>query len=415
MDAPWSSRVTASRSLSEASGILRGAGNADAIGHGAAFVGDVDGDGRADVALTGWSSGARPVHVVSGLAFAGADDPIGSVARATISAPATWIGGVVPAGDLDADGLGDVWIGAPYRLISGASTGAVDLAAATVVVDPGPTRARGAVAGDLDGDGTPDLAVGTDEAVLVFRGPFSAGVTGASAAALRVASSSNEAPTGTVAAGDLDGDGRGALGAATPCGAASDHAVTLGAVDGATTGVVALSDRGALQWWIECPTDQGAFEASVVGDVDGDGHADLGFAGEARAFIASGPLAGGVNRAAAGLSVVAQTAAGEYLAGAPESPGDVDGDGGADLAFATSVAGSPTVALLRSGRTGVIADRGWDEVFSATSLDAPRMVVRGGGDADGDGVGDLLVATPPTNDPSAVGHAWLLSGANLLP
>ncbi len=405
------------RALADASGVLQGVSHTDAIAGPLSFVGDVDGDGRTDVAITGWSSGQRPVYVVSGAAMTGAHDEVSDVDLAVLTDPATTRrGGVLAAGDLDGDGHGDLWVGAPYRLVSGASVGTVDLTAATVVVNVGTGRSDDAAAGDLDGDGVADLVVSDDEDVLAFRGPFS-GVVGPEAAELRVrASGGGRVATGTVAMGDLTGDGDVELVAGSNCGEESLADLNIGGLDGDMTGTVALAERAAFEWWIECPRPGRAFEAAVLGDVDGDGHADLGLANEHHGFVLHGPLSGAVDPTSAAVVVEAEHdgGVGEYLHGAPVSPGDVDGDGLAEVAFAAHVRAVPQVGLIRGSRSGVVDEQGWDEVFAATTLDAERVVVRAGGDATGDGIGDLLVGAPPSSDPSAVGHAWLLSGVDIL-
>ncbi len=140
------------------------------------------------------------------------------------------MGGCRTVGDLDGDGLDDVYVGAPLGGSEGVASG-------TAFVFFGPAEATSAadadiaisgetandsfglslgIEGDLDGDGTVDLAVGAPQAlsagagvVGVFYGPLASGSYDSSAASAFIVGDREEDALGLVGmVGDLDGDGR---------------------------------------------------------------------------------------------------------------------------------------------------------------------------------------------------------------
>jgi len=157
------------------------------------------------------------------------------------------------------------------------------------------------------------------------------------------------------------------------------------------------------------PGDWLGYAVAGPGDVDGDGHADVA-AGAFRAGTQAGQVvlfngADGTIRYA-----LSGQAAGDYFGRALAGAGDVDGDGRPDL-----IVGAPgaSVTAAQAGRVRVI--RGADgltlHVFDgARAGDALGTAVAGAGDVNGDGYADVIVGSPGAD--SSRGLAQVFSGFN---
>jgi hypothetical protein len=132
---------------------------------------------------------------------------------------AEWVDSVLADADLDGDGQDDIVAGA-YDLnddqgyvwvLTDRAGGDLDGAAyATLTGDVGAMGVGLSLAtGDFDGDGADDLAVGAEDAVLVFRGPLPPGALTVAGASIRLPSPQPGDEFGAaLTAADLDGDGR---------------------------------------------------------------------------------------------------------------------------------------------------------------------------------------------------------------
>jgi hypothetical protein len=325
-----------------------------------------------------------------------------------------WFGQSVDgAGDVDGDGADDVIVGAPLgtppegsaHVVSG-RTGAYLW---SWTGDAPGDRFGYAVcgAGDVDADGVPDLAVG---APLADGGGTFAGrvrvFSGADGAVLHTFDGAawDQLGFSLGAVGDLDGDGRDdlAVGAPLADGTAfnSGSAYVFSGASGAALYVLHGAAAG----------DRLGSVVRGAGDVNADGTPDLvvGIPAADVAAIDSGAVEvrSGVDGAL--LLAVSGTKAGEFLevgAGA----GDVDRDGYADVLVGSPAADGtgPESGLARlvSGRTGLelrtFSGRATRDWFGAA--------VAAAGDTDGDGRPDLVIGAPGHDDePDKHGYAQVL-------
>jgi hypothetical protein len=319
--------LNASGGVTSSSKIANGNGggpilaNGDFFGSSVANVGDLDGDGVTDLAVGARGDGTGgvirgAVHLLF-LTAGGTVKSIAKIASGTSGAPALNNGdyfgsSVASVGDLDGDGVADLAVGATGDATNGTSRGAVHVlflnASGTVKSSTKIASATGggpalsnfeyfgsAVAnvGDLDGDGVTDLAVGArgDDALGSNRGAvhllfLNAGGTVKSST--KIASGTGGGPAlsngdyfgiSVSNVGDLDGDGVADL----AVGAYGDD--TGGSVRGAVH-VLFLNASGTVKSSTKIAHQAGGgptltnsdfFGRSVanMGDLDGDGVADL--------------------------------------------------------------------------------------------------------------------------------------------
>ena len=365
--------------LSLADAVFVGETAADSSGYSVAGAGDVDGDGLDDLLIGAPNNADGGAFAGKSYLFFGSTVSLGGTFNLS-SADATFVGedsvdysgcSVSAAGDVDADGLSDLLIGAWNAAITGngggltylflgstvASGGTFDLSLADVTFSGGVGNGRSgsavASAGDVDGDGRGDILIG-DWANDI-------GGSGAGMSYLFLGS--------TIAAGGT---------------------FSLGAADAAFMG--------------EGTGDRSGHSVSSAGDVDGDGLDDLligaphnaeagTIAGKSYLFLGSTVAPGGTFD----LSLADASWVGESIGGqsgqSVSSAGDVDGDGLDDL-----IVGAPddNKSYLLLGSTFVAggsfnlstADAAfWGEVW----LDRSGWSVASAGDVDGDGRDDLLI------------------------
>lgn len=237
------------------------------------LTGDLDGDGRHEVLLSSpWGIGVA--------AFTG-----GSPVTKAMAANGTRLGGWIVdtannrflhAVDVDADGRAELVVTSPWGLgllaLRGGSLTSVMLAA-------NGTRFGGwllntadnwfPVAGDLDGDGRAELVVTSPWGlgILRFDGTTLASVVMAPNGTAFGSWSLNTATDRVEAAADVDGDGRAELVLSGPGG------LLVLDLDGAALTVeAAVADGASAGSWIIDALHDGVL---AVGDVDGDGRAEL--------------------------------------------------------------------------------------------------------------------------------------------
>ncbi|MBI4604115.1 MAG: FG-GAP repeat protein [Planctomycetes bacterium] len=332
------------------------------FGKSVATAGDVNGDGFADVIVGAWHFGdddRGKAYLYLGSAEGLADEPAWApegVATAYFGAS------VATAGDVNADGLADVIIGAPGGgkrddvgrafIYHGSCSGLETMPTVTLEGNPGGRFGRSvSTAGDVNGDGYADVIVGDYQ--------FNNGTQSEGAAF-----------------------------------------VYHGSASGVTS---------ALQWSAEGNPEEGnegpqfGFSVSTAGDVNGDGYADVivgayyfkkDFEREGAAFVYHGSpsgLARDPSWSATGRQLVAT------FGSSVATAGDVNGDGYSDV-----VVGAPHwdnaelepdaggAFLYEGSAEGLGAKAAWTE--EADDLeDRYGISVAAAGDVNGDGYSDVIV------------------------
>jgi hypothetical protein len=350
---------------------------------------DVNGDGFADLAVG--ATGATYVYLGSATGLPASpsvvlDSPDGGVAPGVV---------VASAGDVDGDGFGDLAVGAAgaYRVYVhlGSATGLAAMPSLSLAVPEAAGQYGWSVAsaGDVDGDGFADLVVGAFAAMddmgsaYVYLG--SAIGLPASPSLTLAAPAGGQFGWSVASAGDVNGDGFADL--AVGAYSANHAYVYLGSATGLPT--------SPSQSIMGPPLQFGASIASA-GDVDGDGFADLAVGSShpiaGRVFVYLGSATGLVDPPASTL--LGPDGSGGFFGGSVASAGDVDGDGFADLAVgaASAMSGAGRVHVYLGSATGVPSSPS----LTLTSPDGTGGGLGGSvaspGDIDGDGFADLAAS-----------------------
>jgi hypothetical protein len=327
-------------------------------------VGDLNGDGKPDLAVANANSNSVSVLLGNG---------DGSFA-AKVDYTTGFFPESVAMGDLNRDGKPDLAVAntgsASVSVLLGTGDGSF---AAKADYATGSNPASVAV-GDLNGDGKPDLAVANDnsDSVSVLLGNGD----GSFASKADYATGSNPH---SVAVGDLNRDGKPDLAVATR--SSASVSVLLGTGDGSFAARVDYAT--------------GSFPRSVgVGDLNGDGKPDLAVA-NASSDSVSVLLGNGDGSFAAKV---------DYATGSfpyTVAVGDLNGDGKPDLAAANDGDGSVSV-LLGNGDGSFAAKAD----YVTGSLPVSVAV----GDLDGDGKPDLATTDRGSNAVSVLLNSSIFSG-----
>ncbi|MFN8470052.1 MAG: FG-GAP-like repeat-containing protein [Caldilineaceae bacterium] len=410
------------------------------FGFAVAGAGDVNGDGYADLAVgvPNYNAWRGKVYVFHG----GAAGLTGTAASPAWSATGENTNdqfgfAVAGLGDVNGDGYADLAVGANYYntntgkayVFHGSATGLTGTAAnpAWSAVGEGTIQQFGvamAGVGDVNGDGYADLVVGAPGRnnwtgkVYVFHGS-AAGLTGTAASPAWSAegeSQQNYFATSVAAAGDVNGDGYADLAVG-----ASDYSSRSGKVyvfHGSATGLTGTPASPAWSATGQLSNNYFGVYMDGLGDVNGDGYADLAVAAYAygtatgKVYLFQGSAAGLIGDAAtAAWSATGESSNDNFGVGVA-GVGDVNGDGYADLAVGAKGYSSGTGKVYvfygsAVNMTGTAASPAWSTTGESAGSSFGGSVA-GVGDVNGDGYPDLAVGA--NNFGSSAGKVYVFHG-----
>jgi hypothetical protein len=340
--------------------------------------------------------------------------------------------------DFDGDGFADFAYGTDnahaVTFIRGGAVGIDDTTARAVVASPSgpvPRFEFVANAGDVDGDGYIDVAIGQvcfdatpcasgTSNIFVYRGGPNGGaippVTDGGAQSVSPsfvlpspAGESAQFGRAVKGVGDVNGDGYADLFVGAPTAGSGVAYVYFGSAQG-------LSDTNRIE--LSGSGEGFGIDGAGAGDVDGDGFADVLIGSSTALFAFLGGPTGPSSATRVPFTLPDSAAGAKLFVGISKGAGDLDGDGLPDV-----VLGVNSVSVDAGSQGQVYVYRGTEKnipdlQISDVTLSGPTLNGLFGyataiaGDLDGDGFEDLVVGAPSSAyGAGGVGAAYVFPGS----
>ena len=325
---------------------------------------------------------------------------------------------VTTVGDVNRDGFADILVAAPSYASStgkayvylGSSNGVATVPSWTAVGEVAADRFGHAIspAGDVNGDGFADVLIGTSAASGARLGRayvYLGGAGGLSSLPSWTGfgeTTSYDFGSSVSTAGDVNADGFADIIIGAPF-LNGDTAGRAYAFYGSASGLPA-----AASWTAIASVDEEDFgkRVSGVGDVNGDGFADIALTADAFTVHVFFGGASGLAGTSAWVGIA------DFVGNNGEriSPaGDVNGDGYADLVLGAANTPTGTASLYLGSSGGLSATASWT-ASGETSGDSFGWSVSAAGDVNGDGFADLIVGARGHN--GSTGKAYVYNGGS---
>jgi hypothetical protein len=386
-------------------------------------IGDVNGDGFDDVAISANNYDNGQEREGAAFVYHGSPSGLAKVPATVIESNQNLasLGTVSGAGDVNGDGYADLLIGVPLygdnnagaAFIYHGSSAGINKVANTAIFGPPEEDAQFgnsvACAGDVNGDGFGDIIIGAlgvditqqylDEgAAFVYHGSL----TGINTTyATKISGSVNGFNMGhsVSGAGDVNGDGFSDVIVGNPFFGDGQDYEGAAFVYAGSSGGVKLPAMSILQ--SNTAGSRLGSDVSSAGDINGDGYGDLavgapwytqGQQEEGAVFIYYGNSSGTLQNPA----IIEGNKPLAYIGSSVSAAGDINGDGYSDvlagaIGYSNGEINEGAAFLFSGSSTGINANYSFkveanqESAFLGNSVD-------GAGDVNGDGYGDILIS-----------------------
>ncbi len=403
---------------------IDGQNQVDLFGSAVAGLGDINGDGHADILVVARLEDGGATDSGVARAYSGADGSLIFTIMGTAMGEQLGFSAAA-AGDFDGDGTPDIALGAPFAAVAGADSGAIRFYSGVdgsllLAIDGAEAGAQLGIAtsggADFNGDGLGDVLVGAyleddGAAVDAGRARVYTFLDPAILSRFEGLQAGDQLGESVDAVGDVNGDGIPDLvvGArlSDVAGTSSGAAYVISGADGsqihAVQGAAALTEFGT--------------SVTGLGDWDGDSVPDFAIGAPREDLTATDEGAVHVFSGATGMEIATFNgeANQDQFGFSVSDAGDVNGDGISDL-----VVGAPrhdVMGTTDAGRVYIFSGADNSQLATADGTEVSGQLgwsVAGVGDVNGDGTPDV-VAGARLEDGNGVnsGKIYVFSGVDL--